>query len=458
MEKFENYSLKNNQKKPKNDLDNKDNKIVIKIFDSKKTKTKNKYEEQIQNDRRKIEYVKKTIEENLKIYETGQKSKAKIFDPILEFAKIRLLPKEKRKEAIKDFKKQLIDQRWGWAECQSLIEHLIEVKPDIEKDFLMSKVIKFFQYNYGFCDWQIKKAEHILNTYYQYRESAKKAFEKWTDKFELVKNLTEINFPESERKNFKISLGLMNLIIVTNAENASKIYYQTENPINIKLEDFKVLGFVKPPQFIEGEVLYAIINQSRQPSYDKEGFVTKLHEEQHFKNAIFEKIFFVTRTAANANIFLDLYEEETLKNPENKEYRKFLLKNYALNQLRMALDRTKDEIFAYTKSIAPASLDYKFVTHLFIGKNAAYNYAKKFFNKGLKNDAFYQEFFNNFFKKDYPQIIRKSCRAFLDLVNFIQKQKGEKINALEKARLFLIDKSIIDWPKVVKRFIEAKSA
>ncbi|MCX8016160.1 MAG: hypothetical protein N2692_02565 [Patescibacteria group bacterium] len=454
IKKIENAAFSKNKKEEIPDFSNE--KIVIKIIDGKKKRRLNSQTPNNQKDA-KIS-AKELLEQLIAANQKIENYNIEIFDPLIEFQKLAGLSKEQRRKKYQEFKEKLYAQRYGWAQCQALIEHFLENDPDLDKNLLL-KAIEIYKNRYGFCEWQIKKAEMLLNYYYHYRQNAKNALKNYSDKLALVRDLTNIDFPDEERKNIDVSLGLMNVDIFTNTDNALKIYYQTDNPItiNTKIKDFHSLGFTQPPKFKEDEVLYTVINLSKQPAFDKQGIATKIHEWQHLKNAIFEKLFSISRLAINKKIILDLYIEETFKNPNNIELRTTLLKSYLKRERQMVLERVKDEIFAHIEKFPLEFLNQKFFSDIFTGKNPAYNFVKKVFKKELEDDELYQNLFHQFFIEDYPKIIENASQSFFELVNFIRHQKGESIKAAEKARAFLMDKPLTAWPKVVKRFIEIEN-
>jgi len=453
MENFKNYSLSHSQKENfKNGSENHQPDFVEKIIKIKVYKGRKEKKEKITEED--LIKIKERILKELEKFEKGEYQKAKIFDPLIEFQKLAFLSKEERKKAYQEFKEKLMTQKYGWAQCQSLVETFIEFFPDIEKDFLVSKLIELYKNYFGFCEWQIEKAKEILDWYYQYRQNAKTALEKYDDPLVLVKDLTNINLPQEDQKKIKTTLGLMSVDILTDAEIAFKLYHKTENPININLEKFRTLGFTKPPQFKKDEVLYTVINLSNQPSFDKEGMLTRTHEWQHLKNAIFEKLFHLSVDTITAKKYLNLYKEEKTKEKPNQALKEILLRNYLKYKKKEVLNRTKDELFALIEKTPPQYLEPKFLATFFVGGKPAYNYPERIFLKNLESDQLYKQFFEEVFKEEYPEIVKNACRAFVELINFIHKEKKENVNTVAKARAFLMDKPLENWPRMVKRLME----
>jgi len=292
-----------------------------------------------------------------------------VFSTSKEVQKLWKVPREQREEAIASFKDKLARQREAWALCRTSIEELINSNPDLSRE-IMVKVIGKFASQYGFSPDHVKVAESLVDDYLEMRRRAVNIREKYPNDIDLINHLTGLKFTESDKKDFKVTLGPMSIEISCSGFNAGRIYERSENPV----EGFTTAGFAvynrilsfKPPYFL-------VVNNDYASSAPVFHAGVAPHEREHLKNFILSpKLYDTSKVRANLrqqlnrgvlgflrhqilekvlrferNFVKEIYKQYELgKDPDKKA---ILLAEYMRLERETALNSVKDEIMA-TKS------------------------------------------------------------------------------------------------------------
>lgn len=361
-----------------------------------------------------------------------------IFSPEKELAKIRNLPKEQKQEALKDYKEKLARQREGLAACSLFIERLILFNNDVPKEELI-RWVERFSGSYGFDDRQKQIFVQAIDKYFEQRKKALDFRKKFPNDYDLVRELTGLNL--TGRENIRVSVGPMTIDIEADAFTSGRLYERvTGKPVI----DFYVLGFAGESK----GVYYIVLNKDtrllRMAGTSLEN--TRWHEYTHQKNKLFKIIFENQGPLSSLNYSMLIYYAVE-RDPQVK---KTILEDFFYLHRKFALAHAKNEIISCLQdfrrknlSNLRSQLEYIF----FQQDNSPYDYLAYLRNINIfKNDQFYQETMQRMLVKEYREIIEKAVDSLIELVS-----KGKY--SIKEAVALLIDKSLEDWPKTVKRLL-----
>lgn len=133
------------------------------------------------------------------------------------------------------------------------------------------------------------------------------------------------------------------------------------------------------------------------------------------------------------------------KDVESKE---LILENFMYSKMSLALEFAKDEITACLRDTAISKLQPLLRKFFFEQNNGPYDYLSGLRKwKEMENDSLYQEAVRKILIKEYTEIIEKAIES---LLNLIQKRDY----SIEQVIALLTDKSLVEWPKTIKRLLE----
>src|SRR3989344_5186789 len=121
----------------------------------------------------------------------------RVFSPEDELAEIKTLPREQKREALMVFKENLARQREALAACRVFVERSIEFNHDIPREKLIALIEKFGA-QYGFTDTQKQTATQLIDGYYENRQNVLEIRERFPDDYQLINELTGVNFEKGE--------------------------------------------------------------------------------------------------------------------------------------------------------------------------------------------------------------------------------------------------------------------
>jgi hypothetical protein len=308
--------------------------------------------------------------------------------------------------------------------CRTLIEAHIEsdaisVDSSASRGQLKDLVDKFAGH-YGFTDKQRGMTKDLVDAYYDHRQEAVELRRKYSNDRELAEKVTKVKIPESA--GVEVSVGPWGLIITTNNEVTNKVLYRGQTPPT----DFVAGGladiYARPP--------FIILNAGLS---DKQ---TLSHEEQHVRYEMNRKVF----QRHNQDIFG--YSKDTERSyPPTQEQ----IENQLRNDRRHALDRAKDEIFAYTFNSDHFPLEL-FTTQ----DNNPYDYLYAQREHGAAHGDFrYRETSHKIFVTEYNRILALGAGSFEALM-----KSGGYSN--KEAIAMLSGQPMDQWAATVQRVMESK--
>lgn len=356
------------------------------------------------------------------------------FSPEEELVKLRSLPKEERREALKVFKQRWATQRRAWGECKRFIERSIEFNPDVPRDTLVGLIDQFGGY-YGFSRKQRKIAEQLIDAYYEHRRRVLELREKYQDDIELVRELTGVDLDKDA--DVRVTVGPMMIIIETDGRNAGRLYYKLRNTS----APFGYAGITRSFR----SVYYVVINRDWWVKWiryaDPTGKRARRHEYEHLKYVLFRRVFESQVGKKDGVGLYWRYIDE--KDPEIK---RAILEDYFRAERARALEQVKGEIAACLPERYLWELRLKL--DLFFKEGTPYDYLYHVRGYGLTSgDRLYQELSQKMLVEEYRDIVEKAVKALVRL-----KKEG-KYSASEAVTL-LIDKPLTQWPKTVRRLLE----
>lgn len=362
-----------------------------------------------------------------------------VFSPKDELAKIKILPKEQKREALLIFKENLARQREALAACRVFIERNIEFNNDIPKEKLMALIEKFGA-RYGFDDSQKQTAAQLIDGYYENRQKALDVRKQFPDDHQLISELTGVNLDRNEKLN--ISVGPMTIDIRADGINTAKLHKKTEKQIISSLfGGFTSKSIGKIP------VYYTVINEDKlvRMKYkdDPIGEKTIKHEYEHQKNQLFRSVFESQFSKDTTRDLWDYLEEQDPK------VKRIILGEFFAEKRAVALEQIKDEITASLYDRDLQTLQEQ-LERFFFNKNSPYDYLGYLRNfPKSENDALYQEMSEKMLVREYRAIIEKAVDSYEKLI----KRGG---HSTQEATALLTDKPLSDWPKTISRLLEQK--
>lgn len=361
-----------------------------------------------------------------------------LFSPENELTKIKSLPREQKKEAIENFKENLIKQRRALAACRVFIERSIEFNHNIPREKLTALVEKFGA-KYGFDDKQKQIAKQLIDGYYENRQKVLEVRQQFEDDHELVEELTGINLGKDEK--LDVSVGPMTIDIDTDEFNAKKLYEKAYKPVI----DFQYGGFASQ-SIGENPIYYIVINKDKwirtKGLDDPTGEKTRRHEYEHQKNKLFRAVF---EYQDDPTEFMGYIGYIIKQDPETK---KKIIEDFLSASRIVALESVKDEITACLYDRTLPQLQHQLSDLFFEQKNDTYDYLAYLRNwEEFKDDSFYQETAQRILVQEYRAIVENAVDSYAELI------KKSKSSTQETIAL-LTDKALTDWPKTIKRLLE----
>lgn len=395
-----------------------------------------------------------------------------VFSPNEEVQKLWSVTKSERREAVSTFKDKLARQREAWALCRTSIEDRIESDPDLPREEMVG-IVREFAPHYGFTESHIGVAESLIDDYIKMHKKALEIREKFPDDIDLLKRLTGMKFTKSDMEDFTVVAGPMSIEITCSGLNAGKIYEKSKDTV----PRFEYSGFASVSRG-EEPVYYLVVNKDMLTN--SEMFAsTVIHEREHQKNRILEpRIYGVAEVRSdvleqlNSGLlgflrhqvgerllgFERKFRSEILdryvftSNPEKKA---FLLEEYMRLKREVALNQAKDEIIAMLKVDIPhirrhGYSRYAEYSRIFFeqkdGSNDYLSYLRNFDKK--KDASLWQETVKRVLVDEYRDIFNRANVAFNHLVKSGYTES--------EAIAMLSDKQLAQWPKTVRRLLEAK--
>lgn len=359
------------------------------------------------------------------------------FSPEDELAKIRKMPHEQKGQALVSFKENLSRQREALGTLRVFIERSIEFNHDVPREKLIGWLYEF-GWKYGFDYRQRKISEKLIDGYYQNRRKVLEIRQKFPDNYDLVKELTGITIGKDEK--LDISVGPMTIDIGTTALSAGRIYEKSEKPVT----NFQYGGFASRSDG-KNPIYYIVINDdaSMRALYgDPKGNLTRMHEYEHQKNNLLERVF----DRQEAQRTLKEYFKE-----QDPEIKKTILEEFFRMSRTAALEKAKNEIIAcliYMPLIEFRRYQLKRI--FFSQKNDPYDYLAYLRNsKEFKDDLLYQETAQRMLVGEYREIIEKAVNSYSELVS-----KGSY--SIQEGVALLTDRPLGDWSKTIRRLLEQK--
>ena len=375
-----------------------------------------------------------------------------VFSPEEEVKKILPLPKEKRKEALAEFRSKLARQREAWGQYGTILEKKIEENPDISREEML-KISEDFASKYGFSEDSRKIYESITDDYLEKHRKVKEMREKFPDDIELINNLTGMNFGENDREDFKVVTGPAYFEIYCPEQKFGKIYARS---MDFSGRMNEVAGF---QDVSEDGTIFIVLNNDyeyckKQNSPEK----VASHERMHAKNEILkEKLFPRRPEKKETKEIIECY----LKT-KNEQEKNLLLREIMDRAKNKALARVKDEIFAKFKE--GETLNEKNAWFDYFSPFRPYDFLRCPSNPEKKEKGYFLKYL-----KDRQK--RKRNKLWKEAVKKTKKEYRETIeNAIgafnrllengyptDKIIYMFSDKYMREWPKTAKRILEERS-
>jgi hypothetical protein len=359
-----------------------------------------------------------------------------VFFPEEELMKIKVLPREQKREALAVFKEKLARQREALGMLRIFIERSIEFNHDVPKTKLMEWVDTFGS-RYGFDPFQKLNFEHTIDAYYENRQRALNARKQFADDRELVKNLTGLQLGENE--DLAASVGPMSIDIDTDALTAGKLYEKADSPT----VRFQYGGFASRSAGLN-PIYYSVINQDtwvRTKGFnDPTGEKTRKHEHEHHKHNLFRAMF---------GHILDKKKATGYAKEQDPDAKKVVLENFFSECRTIALELVKGEITAslYDRDLPNMRRQ---LHQLFFSGEGPYDYLGGLRrSEDFKDDQLYQETVERMLVQEYKAIIRRAVDSYAELV-----EKGNY--STQEATALLTDVPLEKWHKTIRRFLEYK--
>jgi hypothetical protein len=365
------------------------------------------------------------------------------FDPKIELEKIKSYPKDNRKEALEEYKLDLMRQREAIAVCRTFMERVINVDPDISKGELMF-IFNKFKDQYGFSSEQENIFSLIIDSFIENRKNMKKLREKFKDDKELVTHITGVAL-EADSK-LDVKLGPFSFDINANDVAAAQIFTHGQSSdknfwSNRRLGGFKTTEIVRIDEDSKPEKIYLTFNHAGveeiiPPFRSLFEFLhdrVLIHEREHAKNSMIEN------TIENR-----IFDYSSFINSENySSASSYQIELYLRNELNYSLEGVKDELLAQVKGGKKAQSKIFFES----------GYYRKFGGySDLKNTDF-PDFWKNYIQKilidEYESCVSKGVDSFNTLVN-------EGGFSRDEAIALVTDVPFKNWPKFCRRIIEAQ--
>ncbi|MCK9352349.1 MAG: hypothetical protein WCT49_04815 [Candidatus Paceibacterota bacterium] len=347
-----------------------------------------------------------------------------------ELHKVLSLPKEERKDALTEFKKQLADQEKAWAMCRNAIEGEIVKNPDTPREKLIS-IIDTFSESYGFGKTERDIAERLIDSYYRYRENMKEVYvHSGGDAHALAEELTGSDCKQSSFLEMKP--GLMSVDFLADNLTARRMRGEKEPDPNDRI----ILAGFKEITKGEKPVMYTVVVV---PADNIER--TQIHENEHVTNQLFQEEFDGMNSSLEIASLWEEYCNKTSENEEKKEEKTVCLRKYLLAEEKLALEKSKDEIIAHKKSG-----DERNVTYILLEpkkEGGLYDYFSES-EERMKNDSDenmiepWKKLWQDIVISEYPRVVEEGEQAF---------NRIAASHSAEFAVALLSNVSLRKWPK-----------
>jgi len=369
--------------------------------------------------------------------EKEQKENPPLKTPLLVRAELKDILKLKPAEkdaALEVFKDKLVRQQEILARFRVLVEKHIDTNPDITLENLQNFVEEFCK-TYRLMGQHKQDAMELVYLFFSSRKAAKDLRKHFPSDFELVKELTGLNFNDKEAKKFKVGIGLMNIDIYTSRENAKRIF---ENSIDKRITEIDSAGFSAFASYDNNKwsTKYNVytVNDLKGSEY------IRIHEEEHQKNRILQDVFDWQTEKANTYDMYHMYEYV-----EDEEEKEKILKIYFTLSQKKALVRAKDEILAMAKDRVS---DY--FEDFFKKDSGSYDYLSHIRDfEPKKGDPPWQKLSESILVRKYEETILKALDAFDEIDKYGSYNRNDVIALFAPIPLEA-------WPKTARRIIEQK--
>ena len=339
------------------------------------------------------------------------------------------LPKSERKEAIEEFKENWFRKRKAFSDGITALENEIENDPNISEENLRERINSFSSAK------EINKNQkdvlsQVTDLFCKQRKLSEDFFSKWREEnpVRILKELTGLEL--GEIKTFQIKKGLMTVDIETDSITANKIFH--DNPdLN---EPCSFSGFHKKSKAKNSDMSYIVI-----PEENIENEKNYKHEEQHARNRIFQSIFEKMISDEEKMRAWKTYFSVTKESEEKlAEFR-----NCIDLELSSALQRAKDEIFAFSHNADP-DVALRQLLH-----NDDYDYFQDAREKTLSDDVLAKE------RKDYFDATLEKYRKLVSQGFQSFERLGMEFPNTSPIS-FLADQPLISWPSFTEKLIREK--
>lgn len=367
----------------------------------------------------------------------------KTFDPA-ELLRIKKLPREEKREALREYKEKLIAQREGLAQMQKELTDDIRENPDITKNEFEER-LEMYSEELKLAPWQQNVARYTFNSYAKKHAVVEKARKEYPDDAELFKAV----FGSSPKGRTEVMKGPMTLyfrcydpddyaLIHSQAFIARQKPSRADEAAAQTTVGCSIISSLMPE--LEGAVIAenTSINLTER---QREGLYR--HEEQHAIKRLFVEVAYTTITL------------DAINKAENKEDARRLLEDYFRELRKTAEARIKDEILAYMKTGADP-VETFFTLTLFQKAGGHYDYLAPLREIGVpalrvNNLNLYEinETARKVLVKEYYKLVNNGIGVFQKLVT----QLGY---SPEKAVALLIREPLGKWPAAVRRIYEAR--
>jgi hypothetical protein len=270
----------------------------------------------------------------------GLQSSFNYIEELRKLAGSKEMDKILKKEKLKELQSKHLSQVQGMSYCRTIIERIIDQKPDISVTELKKYLERFGSY-YGIPDFKLEEYGSILNKFEENRQNINSVLEQHPNSEILVQHiLNQYNFQLSESTPFQLDSNAYSLIIYTSPETINTLIPGAagiQNSINFfinerntKNKDIEGSRFVTHNPEKIFTVPFIII-----PFEDK-GSIFKKHEIEHVKNS-----FWMEKTLQYVYLNFSNMIDQTIQ--DLKDYRKEILIYEKLQRL-LSLDKENKEV------------------------------------------------------------------------------------------------------------------
>ncbi|KND49329.1 MAG: hypothetical protein AB203_02940 [Parcubacteria bacterium C7867-008] len=348
------------------------------------------------------------------------------FNPEEELANISQLSREEKGRALRGFKEKLATQHAAWAAFRTDIENRIKENPDVAGSVFNDTLVAYAD-AYGFTKEQITLAAEIFEDYLATRAAVLKTRETYPDDRELVQKLTGIRVPEGTT--VKVSIGAMNIDIVTNTRYMNMVYAQSK-----EMDEPIEYGGLAWNRNVDGEhVPYNLISD------EIEGDSVRVHEVQHQTNHLYRDFFEMEIDDIEMRSMRLIYDMNS-----DPTVRRTGLESYVSSRVTSATRRAKDEILAYAADGTSAENTFKILTKK---DGKAYDYLKDL-REEKSDDPIWLDVVPKKVVTEYEGVVKSGTEVFATLAH---KFPRDEVIALLSAE------PLEDWSRFMTRMYPHKS-